>query len=226
MFDRFDRARRPGISGPGMTALGVHALVLAGSLRGAVALPPREPHRIFPTMVPFEPMRQAGHGTGGSRGSPVHVPVAPTIPGENRVIIPAPLPESDFPMRPMDPRSVLPRVDGAGSWLRVGSDSEIVSSADLAEPPELRAPVTPMYPAMLAASGVGARVRVRYVVDTLGDVEQPSITFLGTAGPTGPAFEASVRDALDRMRFRPGRRSGRTVRVLVEQTFVFRAGGE
>jgi hypothetical protein len=63
---------------------------------------------------------------------------------------------------------------------------------------------------------------VRFVVDTLGRVEPPSLDIVQSSHPL---FLASVRTALDHLRFLPARFSGRRVRVRMEQRFEFHFAG-
>jgi TonB family protein len=80
----------------------------------------------------------------------------------------------------------------------------------------------PSYPAELRGDAPDGLVVVRFVIDTLGKVEAPSIRVLES---THPNFLASVRVALDRLRFTPARLSGQRVRVRMEQRFEFHLSG-
>jgi hypothetical protein len=62
-------------------------------------------------------------------------------------------------------------------------------------------------------------VQAVYVVDTTGQVDTITIQVVRS---DDPRFTASVRTALGQMRFRPAKRSGKTVRQLVEQKFRFK----
>ena len=77
----------------------------------------------------------------------------------------------------------------------------------------------PVYPRELIAIGAEGEVRALYVVDTSGQVDTITIQVVQS---DDPRFTASVRTALGEMRFRPARRSGKTVRQLVEQKFRFK----
>jgi TonB family protein len=77
----------------------------------------------------------------------------------------------------------------------------------------------PVYPPELIAKGTEGQVQATYVVDTAGRVDTATIKVLQS---DDPRFTASVRTALDGMRFRPAKRGGRTVRQLVEQRFKFK----
>jgi TonB family protein len=76
----------------------------------------------------------------------------------------------------------------------------------------------PVYPPELIARGVEGMVQAMYVVDTAGRVDTSSIEVVAS---DNPQFTRSVREALDRMRFRPALRGGRPVRQRVQQKFRF-----
>jgi protein TonB len=77
---------------------------------------------------------------------------------------------------------------------------------------------SPRYPETLRAAGVEGEVVAEFVVDTAGRVEHEGVTIVAGAHPL---FDAAVRDALRRMRFRPAEAGGRRVRQLVRQPFTF-----
>ena len=91
---------------------------------------------------------------------------------------------------------------------------------DLADQPPYMLPgqMGPAYPETLRKEAPDGLVVVRFVIDTLGHVERPSLAIVES---THPLFVASVRSALDRLRFLPARFSGRLVRVRMEQRFEF-----
>ena len=77
----------------------------------------------------------------------------------------------------------------------------------------------PIYPKDLLATQTQGDVEATYVVDTVGQVDTTTIHVMYS---DDPRFTASVVTALGEMRFRPAKRSGRTVRQLVQQKFRFR----
>ena len=77
----------------------------------------------------------------------------------------------------------------------------------------------PAYPPELIAMGVEGMVQAVYVVDTAGWVDTASIELMTE---DDPRFARSVREALDRMRFRPALRGGHPVRQRVQQKFRFK----
>jgi TonB family protein len=77
----------------------------------------------------------------------------------------------------------------------------------------------PIYPRDLLAIGLEGLVQTIYVVDTSGMVDTTSVEVVRS---DDPRFTESVRTALGKMRFRPAKRGGKTVRQLVTQQFRFR----
>lgn len=76
----------------------------------------------------------------------------------------------------------------------------------------------PDYPEALRTSSVEGEVMARFVVDTLGRVEQSSIAIVAA---THPLFAAEVRKWLLRSGYVPAHYAGQAVRQLVEQRFQF-----
>lgn len=94
----------------------------------------------------------------------------------------------------------------------------VVATMELDELPVLEGDFEPHYPALLSREGIGGLVVVEYVILANGRVAPSSLRVLGA---THLAFSVAATEALMRARFRPGRRSGRPVAVLVRQTISF-----
>jgi TonB family protein len=77
----------------------------------------------------------------------------------------------------------------------------------------------PKYPSALRPMGIDGSARFRFIVDSLGRVEMPSVEQVQA---THDAFAFAVRNTLARMRFTPALVQGKPVRQLVELPFVFR----
>jgi protein TonB len=77
----------------------------------------------------------------------------------------------------------------------------------------------PRYPQLLRDAGVEGATLVRFVVDTLGRVEQGTVKIVES---THPAFALAVQAVLPQMRFSPARVGERKVRQLVEFPLQFR----
>lgn len=78
--------------------------------------------------------------------------------------------------------------------------------------------IGPDYPDVLRAAAPDGYVLVRFVLDTLGNVEPPTLDVIQA---THPLFVTSVRSAMERLRFAPARYSGKRVRARMEQRFEF-----
>jgi TonB family protein len=150
---------------------------------------------------------------------------------------PIPAPPPALSLRPEPPRLDLPRFDSpapafdpqALAGLSGTSDSaeaggstfgteEVRSVAEVDEPPQLVGGPSLQYPETLRLTGLAGLVELEYVVTGTGRVEPGSIRVLRG---THDAFAEAAREALAAARFRPARRGGRPVAVLVRQTMRF-----
>lgn len=78
--------------------------------------------------------------------------------------------------------------------------------------------IQPRYPEILRQAGVEGRVLVEAVIDTMGRAERGSVRFVNSSHQL---FEAPARETVQSCRFRPGRISGRAVRVRVQVPINF-----
>jgi TonB family protein len=76
----------------------------------------------------------------------------------------------------------------------------------------------PTHPDSLRRAGIEGRVVLAFVVDTNGAVEANTVRVLTT---THLLFEGPARAAIATCRYRPGRREGHVVRVLMRQPVNF-----
>jgi TonB family protein len=79
------------------------------------------------------------------------------------------------------------------------------------------------YPRVLRDAGIGGRVLLQFVIDTLGRVEPASIEVLETADQ---AFTESARSGMLEAQFRPAHYGDRPVRQLTKMPVSFRIGPE
>lgn len=212
-----ESTRRPTLHAVGAELLGVgsYAALVAVSIMGAGVL-----NRIAPTPLVDEavsflaPLRQSAPP-----------PVQETIQfiglgGMNAVSIPV-IETSEFGKTPV-PRGTLGDVAGEELVLPDAStDSEKAYSEIEVDSTVTLDPTAegPQYPPALLEAGVQGVVYARFVVDSIGHVDTTSLVVLDTPDP---AFVASVRTALVKMKYRPAILHGRAVSQLVEQPFVFR----
>lgn len=78
--------------------------------------------------------------------------------------------------------------------------------------------ISPGYPEALRNAGIEGTVRLQFVVDTTGRVEQASVKVTSSSNDL---FTTAARAAVPRMRFYPAEIGSRKVRQLVEQPITF-----
>jgi protein TonB len=199
-------------------------------------LPRLAPPPVLPPEARHRSALPAGSGDGGSlvlRG-------VPPPKGFQTVIAPGDIPTTIPPInpddRPFDPRNYTGRgveggvaygvVGGTGKAdpdaMPSGGDVIYVATMDDArfEPAVLISLPQPKYPPVLRDAGISGYVVIRFIVDTLGTVEQPSIkVVLSTHDGFIEPARASVAGAM----FHPARWGDRPVRQLAEQPIRFSA---
>ena len=210
----------------------VHAALFAGAItvstRDAggkpIVEPPRETATIFIVPQPKLPRTSEPHPTASRTES---TPTAPRLPTLDRV--PSDIPPIDVNVQ-VQVASDDEVARGAGSLTgqtmggplggpvgpaRDGAlDERYVDS-----PPRiLGSPVSPVFPTSLRERGVGGRVAIQFVVDTLGRAEMHGLRVVEASDPL---LVQSVRAALPRYRFSPGEVRGQKVRTLVQLPFDF-----
>lgn len=74
------------------------------------------------------------------------------------------------------------------------------------------------YPEILRTAGIEGTVMLEFIIDTLGRAERNSIRVVRSPVP---GFEANAKETVLSCRYRPGRISGRAVRVRVQQPITF-----
>ncbi len=116
-----------------------------------------------------------------------------------------------------------PTADPEHSWepgILLSPLSSAPKSAGQVDKPALPLPgnIRPLYPEMLRAAGIEGSVTLRFVIDTMGAVENPSVVIVRS---DHELFASTVRSALSTHRFLPAEAGGRKVRMLVEQRFDF-----
>jgi len=110
-------------------------------------------------------------------------------------------------------------VGGTGSTEPVTGEAFLEAQVD--DPVTIVTDQKPRYPPVLQQAGIGGFVEARWVVDTAGHAEPASIKVLAS---NNPQFEAPVREAILKIKFKPARIKGRPVRQLVQRRFGFNIG--
>jgi periplasmic protein TonB len=126
------------------------------------------------------------------------------------------------PNTPLDPRALsgatsAPDSVGASSSAPAPPGS-VFAITEVDQLPELVHELHPRYPEALRLAGVSGAVELEYVISTDGRVDPESIRVLLSTHVT---FAVAATEAVRAARFRPARRGGRTVAVLVQQIIRF-----
>lgn len=95
----------------------------------------------------------------------------------------------------------------------------IYDQRDVDEAPRMRYSTHPVVP--LALRGKAVEVIVFYYVNEKGKTERPSVLF---SSSDNPAYGEAAKKALEAWRFRPAKKSGKSVPCWVQQTISFSAG--
>ena len=226
MFERLveSNPRRRSRLSPSLSALGIHAGLVAGALRlaGDGHSPPSP--RILPIPVVYDAsMAHSGksghHEQAGPESAVTSAPAAPVFTDAA-----APSIDADLLATTANASSMAGRAPGLPEPL--GSDRAIAdfartsatgSTADQAPTP-LRV-VQAAYPPQLREAGVEGAATIEFVVDTLG---MPQRADGRVVRADSPAFGAAALAAALASRFTPGRSGGRRVAVKVRQVVRFR----
>lgn len=227
------RARRTRRPGSVLISIAVHSLVVA-VLIGVTART-----RIAPTPTVIAPLHftavetpppppppptpsTATSTATASAAAPASPAVATLIPP---IEVPMGLPDIDFsrPVTRAEDFATGRRTGGAVGGVPGGTGTGPATAAYFdwqVERPVVMAPGSrgPAYPEMLRAAGVEGTVLAQFVVDTTGRVVMSTFTTLSSPH----AFlTATVKRALETMRFLPAEAGNRKVPQLVHQPFVF-----
>lgn len=182
--------------------VGVVAAAVAGARQAAVSVPPiviAESLWVVPLSVPAGPVSPISPPVIG----PVSVPVMPGLP--------------DLPGIPALPIG-FPSPEPAGAGTDSSGDPGVFLPAVIDEPPALLSAPPPVYPPLLRLAGIQGGVTVQAVVDTMGRAEPGSLRVVDSPNP---GFDGAALDCVRRALFRPGRVTGRAVRVLVSVPLHF-----
>jgi TonB family protein len=192
-----------------------------------------------PPALPAEASRRlAGVPGRGGAGASLVVAINPPPRGFQTVVAPGSVPTSippvDLDQHPFDPRDFTGRgVEGGVAYGVVGgtgdvdpdlapTDGDVVYTATLEdvqfEPARLISEPQPRYPPVLQQAGVSGFVKLRFIVDTTGRVERPSIKVLESSHD---AFEESARETVAQAVFHPARLGQRPVRQWAQQPIRF-----
>ena len=203
---------------PVLLALVAHVLVIGVAVGGTSSTPeaalgvPRDTIR-FEMIEPAAPP-ESDFRPDAFLPRPPEVTEAPFDGPE----LPAPILSFRGASGPADMSRFLPRPHRGTIAAPIDSARMVFNSVEVDQLPELVRELRLRYPAGLDRAGVSGVVRVEYVVGTDGRVNPESVRVLST---THPDFFLAARVALRDARFKPARRGGRSIAVLVQQTIRF-----
>jgi TonB family protein len=109
---------------------------------------------------------------------------------------------------------------GTATGVTPPSGDQIYSTAEVDQPPALLSapPLERDYPTLLRQAGIKGRVVIEAVIDTTGKAELASITVIQSVHP---GFNDAAKRWMSRALFRPARKDGKVVRVLVRQAIDY-----
>lgn len=206
------------------TSIGVHALIITGAVWATrTDLVDAEARSVVPViMIPVD-----HHTIDADRSRPaepkeaIEPRPAPDIPVVTNVPVAVP------PVTTDDPPFASSAFDGRGREGRIqtgvavppdsiGARSIVITSAEADEAPSLLQPGPKVVPPGMA--GVAARVKLQFIIGVDGKVEPQSVKVLESSSII---FEEPARRMIMESTYRPARRQGETVRVLVQQGVEF-----
>lgn len=124
------------------------------------------------------------------------------------------------PLQPPPPEGLKPNTgaivipQGAGRGL--GKDIQVFDISKLDQVPVAKFQARPQYPFEMRRSGVAGEVVVDFIVDTNGDVRNAY-----SARSTQREFESAAVQAVNKWKFRPGKKGGRAVNTHMQVPIVF-----
>lgn len=223
MFDTLtaSHAARAPMSRVAAAALLLHVLGVAAAVHGTAA--PLDAARALPRdTIHLHVLPQAEPSPSKLSSSPI--PPAPAMPQPPRLPYPAPgVPELQLPSLSFNPVDVArgeqpPPAGDARSAGPPATDRRFTAT-EVDVLPELATQLRPGYPEGLRHAGLEGWVELEYVVGKEGQVDRGSLRVVGSSHP---GFVPSALESARGARFKPGRRGGEPVAVLVRQTIRFR----
>lgn len=206
------------------TSIGVHALIITGAVWATRSdLIGAEARTVVPVvMIPMDDRSLDADRSQPTDAEPVlDARPAPVIPVVTNVPVEVPpVTTNEPPFDPADfdgrgrPGEVVTGIAVAPD--SVGARSIVITSAEADEAPSLlRSGPKEVPPGM---NGVAARVKLQFIIGVNGHVEEGSVKVLES---TSAVFDVPARQMILQSIYRPARRQGETVRVLVQQGVSF-----
>jgi len=206
----------------GATALLLHVLGVAVAVNGTAApLADARPVARDTVQLFVPPPAHPSPARPWAPPTPPALPAMPQLPSEPYLPLGAP----EFTLPGLSARTLeLAGLAGSTPSAEGGKSGRVpalgpLNLTEVDHPPLLERAFFPRYPEELRRVGVEGWVEVEYVVGKGGQVNSSSIRALASSHP---GFVPSALEAIRGARFRPARRSGQPVPVLVRQVIRFR----
>src|SRR5262245_38071997 len=218
----FASKRKPdlfGLTRGGLVSLIVHSAVIGGAIVATIsARPGAVAARLDTALVYLQPQQP----------QPVAPPPPePQIPlkGFQTVTVPDIVPTAIPPVslqERFDPKdfSGVGVEGGSATGVTPSDGNQVFATFEVDQPPQRLSapPLDRDYPALLRQAGITGRVVLQAVIATTGKAEPASIEVMQS---TYPGFNDAAKRWLSEALFRPARKGGQAVRVLVRQVIDF-----
>jgi len=205
----------------------IHGAVIAAAVLLTMqpyrVLPKADPPEIYHDIWPAPPAPQAPSSprptTSHETQAPSPVPRMP-IPVIDKV--PTTIGPTDVTLAPVGTMPIGPALPpsgpATGSARLGGPEGGAIDAQFVEHPPRVLRSENPHFPEALRARGLGGRIVVQFVVDTLGRAEMSEFKVVDA---TDAQLADAVRAVLPRFRFTAGEAGGRKVRTMVALPFDF-----
>lgn len=217
----FASDRKPDASGltrGGLVSLVVHSAVIGGAIFATISTRQDIAAARLDTALVFVQPQEAQHEPPPPE---LNIPLK----GFQTVTVPATIP-TDIPpvslQEHFDPKDFtgVGVEGGTATGVTPPSANQVYSTGEVDQLPALVSaqPLERDYPSMLRQAGITGRVVIEAVIDTTGRAEPGSIAVVQTAHP---GFNDAAKRWFSKALFRPARKNGQPVRVLVTQALDF-----
>ncbi len=218
----FASDRKPdtkGFTRGGLVSLLVHSAVIGGAIFATLSARQNGAVRKVDTAMVYVQQQEPQHET------PPPPDLQVSLKGFQTVTVPATIPTEIPPVNlqeRFDPKdfSGVGVEGGTATGVTPPSGNAVFSTAEVDQAPALLSapPLDRDYPALLRQAGITGRVVIEAVIDTTGKAEPASIQVLQTPHP---GFNEAAKRWMSRALFRPARKGGQAVRVLVRQAIDY-----
>jgi protein TonB len=203
----------------GFFSMVMHTGIVAGAVYATISSGANEEAGTLDTLMVYVTQQQEEQKPEEPQPVVLDVPLK----GFQTIVAPTEIP-TDIP--PINLQETFDPKDYSGVGVEGGLSTGIVPTSDqvfleavVEEKPEVLSGPRPQYPEMLRQAGVQGRVIVQAVIDTTGRAIPSSLKIMQSPHA---GFDQNAKSYVMQALFRPGRVSGRAVKVLVNVPIDFR----